>query len=93
MRNKHMDLARWTLRRVRRELKDPHLREDIDDALGDLDRAEFVYGKWIDDAKMIGVRNPAFDGDYVGYPEDDFEQPGLNGKKADDDEDDEEKKP
>ncbi|MBZ0281784.1 MAG: hypothetical protein K8L97_13680 [Anaerolineae bacterium] len=25
------------------------------------------------DAKMIGVRNPSFDGDMVGYPEDDFD--------------------
>jgi hypothetical protein len=32
-------------------------------------------------AKMIGVRNPAFDGDMIGYPDDDF-------RDDDDDEDD-----
>lgn len=38
-------------------------------------------------AKMIGVRNPAFDGDYVGYPEDDFDPPQLNKNPVDDEDD------
>jgi hypothetical protein len=35
----------------------------------------------VTEAKMLGLRNPAFDGDYVGYPNDDFDNDDDNEKK------------
>jgi hypothetical protein len=69
-----------TIRRVHRQIHDPELRYDLEGAIEDLDILAHVQEKEIRDAKMIGVRNPAFDGDYIGYPEDDFE----NEEKSDD---------
>jgi hypothetical protein len=30
---------------------------------------------------LLGVRNPAFDGDYVGYPDDDFDEDNEDDEK------------
>jgi len=85
--NKYMRFAQGTLRRMRGYIQDPQMKRDVNDVLNDLRRADFIYEKMIEDAKMIGVRNPAFDGDMIGYPEDDL-------KKDDDstDENDQQKK-
>jgi hypothetical protein len=47
--------------------------------------AKVDYEELIEEAKMIGVRNPAFDGDMVGWLDDDFDD--------DEDETDKKKKP
>jgi hypothetical protein len=46
------------------------------------------YEDIICEAEKIGVRNPAFDGDYVGWLDDDFEdRPQLLGNQGDKKED------
>lgn len=81
--NRYQERAKATFRAVKRLLKDqPKLRREIQDGLDDMDKADFVYEKWIDEAKMIGVRNPSFDGDYVGWLDDD-----VDSKEDEDDED------
>lgn len=73
-RNLHMEHAKRVFRRVKAKLKDKDLKDDIEDGLRSLDTADYLYEKWIDEAKMIGVRNPAFDGDMVGWLDDDFDE-------------------
>jgi hypothetical protein len=90
MRNHYFDFARRMLHEIRGAAKDPQMRSDIDKTVWAIKKGEELDNERIQEAKMIGIRNPAFDGDFVGYPEDDFDKPGLNGKKTDDDE---EKKP
>jgi hypothetical protein len=72
MGKRYLGSARGIIRLVRGKLKDPALKQYLSEAIDDIDTAEFLYGKQIQEAKMIGVRNPAFDGDMVGYPEDDI---------------------
>jgi hypothetical protein len=74
MRNRYQERAKHTFRTVLRHIKDPELREEMHDGLDDLKRADSLWNQWIQEGKMIGVRNPAFDGDMVGYPEDDFDK-------------------
>lgn len=72
--NLYQERAKATFRAVKRLLKDqPKIQREIDDGLEDMDKADYLYGKLIEDAKMIGVRNPAFDGDYIGWLDDDVE--------------------
>jgi len=75
MRNNNLFFARAKamLRRMRQLETDRKKREDIDDILDQIDRGIYSYEKWIDEAKMIGVRNPSFDGDYIGWLDDDVE--------------------
>ncbi len=82
MRSRYFVRAKSALRGMLKTEKDPKKRDDIYSILKDIDRGIFSYEEAIEAAKMIGVRNPAFDGDYIGCPEDDF----------DDDEDDDKKK-
>jgi len=72
-RNVFQQYAKRVFRRIKREIKDPELRRDMENGLEALDKADYVYEKWIDEAKMIGVRNPSFDGDYIGWLDDDVE--------------------
>lgn len=65
--------AKAMLRRMRQHESDRKKRDDIDDILDQIDRGIYTYEKWIDEAKMIGVRNPSFDGDYIGWLDDDVE--------------------
>ncbi len=80
-RNLYMVRAKQILRRMSQLEKDPQKKQDLNDALDQIDRGIYSYEQWIQDAKMIGVRNPSFDGDMVGWLDDDF-----------DDDDDEDKK-
>jgi hypothetical protein len=54
----------------RDKAKRAYLNSLVDDQLAGNDLNE----ERIAAAKMLGVRNPAFDGDYVGYPDDDFDE-------------------
>jgi hypothetical protein len=60
------DMQRMERSRAKREFIDV-LIEDQKAGMDMIDSQLFA-------AKMIGVRNPAFDGDMVGYPEDDFDE-------------------
>lgn len=71
------------LRKLRKAEKDPTKREFIKTLIDNQESGIDLTNRQIYAAKMIGVRNPAYDGDYIGYPEDDFE----NAEKTDDDED------
>ncbi len=73
-RNLHMEYAKRLFRRVKAEILDKKLKQDMQDGLDSLNSADYLYEKWIDEAKMIGVRNPSFDGDMVGWLDDDFEE-------------------
>lgn len=73
-RNTFQEYAKRVFNRVKREIKDPEVRKDMESGLNALNRADYLYEKWIEDAKMIGVRNPSFDGDFVGWLDDDFDK-------------------
>lgn len=83
MTNRYLESAKSALRRIRKHTRDSAVRDEITSVIGDIDRGSYTYEQTIRDAKMIGVRNPAFDGDYIGYLNDDFE----NENKPDDDDD------
>lgn len=72
MGKRYLTSARGLIRAVRAKLKDPALKEYLSEAIDDINTAEFLHEKEVQEAKMIGVRNPAFDGDMVGYPDDDI---------------------
>lgn len=73
--------AKAMLRRMRQLETDHKKRDDLDDILDQIDRGIYTYEKWIEEAKMIGVRNPAFDGDYVGWLDDDVEDDDEHPQK------------
>jgi hypothetical protein len=86
MRNRFMRDAMSGVRDVIRHLKDrPQLQDKLRDSLQDMHTADFLYERRIEEAKMIGVRNPAFDGDLIGYPEDDFDHDDDKDDDADQD--------
>jgi hypothetical protein len=87
MRNYWIDNARRSLRKLMDAESDSFKRKFIHDTLDDINRGAFTYEQWILDAKMIGIRNPAFEGDYIGYPEDDFDNPEMKHFKRDDESD------
>jgi hypothetical protein len=60
------------LRDLRRIERDKAKRAYLDALINDQQDALEHYSDEIREAKMIGVRNPSFDGDYIGYPDDDF---------------------
>jgi hypothetical protein len=73
MRNLYLARAKRILRKLIQYEKDPLKRSDLRDALSQMEQRVYSYEQWIKDAKMMGIRNPAFDGDEIGYPEDDFD--------------------
>jgi hypothetical protein len=68
----YIQLVKTRLRRMIKLETDPVKEKDLVDMLKLLDRHLATEKQWREAAKMIGVRNPAFDGDYIGYPDDDF---------------------
>jgi hypothetical protein len=78
MNNRFFDNAKRIIRLAISKETDPKIKKDLQDAITDINSGIIVEHRKQQDAKMIGIRNPSFDGDYVGFPEDDF----------DDDEDD-----
>jgi hypothetical protein len=81
-RSSWMLYAKRVLRRMRQAEKDPQKKQDFSDVLRAIDKGIYSYEEWLQEAKMLAIRNPAFDGDMVGWLDDDL----------DDDEDDEQKK-
>lgn len=73
MADRYMERAKAVMRRLIRHESDPVKKEDMKDVVDDLNMSIWVTEQRILDAKMIGVRNPSFDGDEVGYPDDDFD--------------------
>lgn len=73
MRNRYMRRVASSVRRVAQHLKERAVKDELYDALVDLKLADKTYERWIKEARMTGLRNPSFDGDEVGYPDDDFD--------------------
>jgi hypothetical protein len=71
--NIHLVRLRQGLYSLLRNEKDKDKRGYIRGLLDDLRRGVMAAERQMFAAKMIGWRNPAFDGDYVGYPDDDFD--------------------
>jgi hypothetical protein len=77
----------WNMDRLQQEIKDAIFKEKDPERRKKLWRFFFLardtetdYEEIISEAEKIGVRNPAFDGDYVGWLDDDFEdRPQLLG--------------
>ncbi len=74
-------MTNWRLQAVLRGLRNlrgmehERAKRAYIDSLIDDQRAGMAFvEQQIEETKMIGVRNPAFDGDRVGYPDDDFDQ-------------------
>jgi hypothetical protein len=68
--------ARGQLRSLRQELKKLRLNslvDMVDNTLEFLEHAQYSYSRQIEEAKMIGLRNPSFDGDMIGWLDDDFD--------------------
>jgi hypothetical protein len=79
MTNRYLDSALNNLRLYLKKEREGYKRLRLLDILADLELGIISADEAIEEAKMIGVRNPAFEGDMVGWLDDDF----------DDDEDDE----
>jgi hypothetical protein len=62
------------LRKLLKEETDPARRTFIKTLIEDMEAGNALNERQIRAAKMIGVRNPFFDGDLIGYPEDDFDE-------------------
>jgi hypothetical protein len=77
----------WSMDRLQQEIKDAIFKEKDPERRKKLWRFFFLardseadYEQIISEAEKIGVRNPAFEGDYVGWLDDDFEdRPQLLG--------------
>jgi hypothetical protein len=79
MHTPHLTLALENLKTYLKLEREGYKRLRLLNILSDLELGMISAEEAIEEAKMIGVRNPAFDGDMVGWLDDDFE----------DDEDDE----
>jgi hypothetical protein len=79
----------WNMERLQQEVKDAIFKEKDPERRKKLWRFFFLardteadYEEIIAEAEKIGVRNPAFEGDYVGWLDDDFEdRPQLLGNQ------------
>jgi hypothetical protein len=85
----------WNMEQLQKEIKDAAFKEKVPERRKKLWRFFFLardtetdYEDIITEAEKIGVRNPAFEGDYVGWLDDDFEdRPQLLGNQGDKKED------
>ena len=74
MRSLHAVRLRQGLLALKRRFKeDRDVCSFIDGLLDDLQKTTWSYEKWLDEAKMMAIRNPAFEGDFVGWLDDDFD--------------------
>lgn len=73
MKNDYLRLSKSILRELKQTEKDKSRKAALDDAMFYIDRGAVLDDMRIQEAKMIGVRNPAFDGDMVGWLDDDFD--------------------
>ncbi len=62
------------LRKLYKTEVDQARRAFLKTLIEDMEAGNILTEKQIYAAKMIGIRNPAFDGDLIGYPEDDFDK-------------------
>lgn len=81
--NWRLESALRLARKLRKEIKDPKLRDWIDELIDDIQAGIYIHEKRLEDLEMWSIRNPAFPGDMMGRPDDDF---------FDDDDEDEEDK-
>lgn len=66
--------------------KDKHLQKLARGIIDDINAGQYIDERRINDLKMWALRNPGFDGDEVGRPDDDFDDPpelnkGMSRKK------------
>lgn len=73
MTNRYLESAKTTARKIRRSLVNKEDKRLIDDLIDDIDKGIFIDEQRIQEAKMIGLRNPSFDGDMIGWLDDDFD--------------------
>lgn len=60
--------AQWLLL----EVTDPDHRQMLTDLIADIEAGIEIQEQRIDDMRLWSIRNPGFDGDMVGRPDDDF---------------------
>jgi hypothetical protein len=70
--NHRSENAKTRIRLIKSYLNNPVIKQLCDETIEDIDASMDIEYMKHQEAKMIGVRNPAYDGDMVGYPEDDF---------------------
>lgn len=73
MNNSWMNFATNELEKLIWEEKDLKKKARMQMILGHMTMGVVTYEEEIELAKMIGVRNPDFDGDLMGRPDDDFD--------------------
>jgi hypothetical protein len=81
----HLAFLRRALWKRAKDAKDPQTRKDLRYLHKAACDAEEEIDEIIRDAEMMGIRNPAFPDDLVGWLDDDFDPPD---KKKDEDEED-----
>lgn len=72
--NSWMDFAVSELEKLIWEEKDLKKKARMQMILGHMSMGIVTYEEEVELAKMIGVRNPDFDGDMMGRPDDDFDE-------------------
>ncbi len=60
------------IRNLQKYQLDGRMRDRMNWWIGNLETGIEVYDDELLEAKQLGVRNPEFDGDWVGRPDDDF---------------------
>ena len=79
--NRYLTAALSNLRLYLKNEREGYKRLRLLDILSDLELGIISADEAIEEAKMIGVRNPAFDGDMVGWLDDDFEDEDEDEEK------------
>lgn len=73
MTNRYLSTALENLRIYLKLEREGYKRLRLLNILSDLELGMISADEAIEEAKMIGVRNPAYDGDMVGWLDDDFD--------------------
>jgi hypothetical protein len=81
MTNRYLALALENLKIYLKLEREGYKRLRLLNILSDLELGMISAEEAIEEAKMIGVRNPAYDGDMVGWLDDDFDEDDDEKKK------------
>ncbi len=81
MANRYLDIALENLKIYLKMEREGYKRLRLLNILSDLELGMISAEEAIEEAKMIGVRNPAFDGDMVGWLDDDFDDDDEDERK------------
>lgn len=87
MSNWRFEAAKSQANTLLRYTKDDFIRKLARGIIEDINAGIFIDEKRMEDLRQWSIRNPGFDGDEIGRPDDDFDDPPtLNGRKEEDDE-------